>query len=578
MGNTETAETLQAEEGTQLCQLCQVSHPAGSLKAVRVNANTGKGYANGHVLPVIYRVFRGQFTPVSMRLRLKNARRAIACPRCRHAEAITYKSAMLLQILIYLALGTAMVLALDHFGEGLDKAYSPVRDSFILLGFYLLALLALYRAYQGGGRAWAIRHGMFRHYDKANVESGYPPHGLLSVLQRMTSLDSFWEGDQASGARSAREKLKKRKRDWVFGKSWVDPRQRIDVIIRRRELPVSEKDGEASEEARRPNRLWKTAVSGFWGEALILTIAALAFTIVIWQCSLTSLFVFFNDYKVWTFWVNMVVIFMIIDYCIRQVYEARHQGRTSTYCGHIADAYAAYAFYCWLLFAFGAMMLGVLLSQFIAYDAIFTDAKDSMISTLTAAEITLRGSDNPAAEQVWLSNLEMALGQLSGLNIILQKQMTPIFLVTSLLIIINIAITHTALKDLFLENAKALTAIFTFVPLVCILLICTYIYFRSYDATYSQIELIVAAGARSLTEQTDPEIIKRNAEILAEISRGNTIFGFISAVGGNASGASIFAGIAKLTLDWLDSNRKKIAGTEVVLRDTFKTYRPSSTR
>jgi len=564
MAFAETADTVTA------CQLCGNAHPQSRLKAIRVSCKPAADYTRGHIFPILLRVLRSQFARPSDMLRLKNVVHRQACPICCRAEIAINKGALFLNIFKYLILGTVMVFALDHFSARLDTHYSPMRDTLILLAVYLLALLALYMAYQGGGRAWAIRHGIFRHYDKAEIESGFPPYGLISVLQRLATSSSFWEVTPDEQTQAETPKQKRRKRDWVFSKSLFDQRKRIDIIVHRRENALAH-------DHKAPH-LWKTAVSGFWGEAIILTIAALAFIIVIWQCKLTSLFVFFQEYKVWTFCLNLFVVVVIIDYCIRQVYEARHMGRASAYCGDIANAYTAYAFYCWLLFAFGALMLGVLLSQFIAYDAIFTAARDNMIGSLSVAEQALRTSADSNAEHIWLSNLEMALGQLSGLNIILQKQMTPIFLVTSLFIIINIAITHTALKDLFLENAKILTAIFTFIPLVFILLICIYTYLHSYDVAYNQIETYIAAGAKNLDEHTDSEIIRRNAEILAEISRSNTIFGFISAVGGNASGASIFAGIAKLTLDWLDNNKKKIKGTDVALREHFQAFRPTSSR
>ncbi len=426
---------------------------------------------------------------------------------------------------------------------GMPGGRDPWRDTAILLGAYVAALGCLYAAYEGGGRNWVLRHAMLK--DGARVwplpeASGA---GLLHLARQLIwplGVHRVRTRTTTPGAEQAPAVPGKSSRGWVVRAAFIanhnfrasadrDPRPRI--------------------------RYWRTSLSGFWGEAFLATMAITVCVIIVWQCEKGNLIDCLRLYPLWVGIVVFIAAFAIADYCVRQVDAARANGMSAAYVERTAAAYSAYGLYSWLLFAFGTVLFAVLAQEFFAFAAAFEAKVRAVEAQLAALKPYVGGvglAKSPEAAGVLaergMALLERAYGGVAEANFELQKQLNPIFLFAGLLVMLNILITHTRLRSLFMNDARTLTMIFTYVPLTLVGLIGFYVYKSSYESL-----LLTFANEMRWMKfphfAMAPELVKRELEILNTVNSANNIFGFAAAVGGSSSGAAVFIWLLKEVLD-----------------------------
>lgn len=317
---------------------------------------------------------------------------------------------------------------------------------------------------------------------------------------------------------------------------------------------------------------WKHCISGFWGEALIVTVAIAICIAVVWLCDQASIIAAIRRYRYWIYGLAVAAALVIGDYSVRQVAWARSVGRKDAYCNKLEAAYAAYWVYAWSLFAFGAVIISVLWLQFFDAQRAVTLSQGAITSYLKAA--TLYDKAQPHANYAAaMANVEWAFGALSQTEIYMQRQMDPVFLFAALLVTINIVITHTDLRHLFTNDGRAFTFTFTYGPMVLIVLVGGFVFKTSFEVMMNQmthrLQSMTMGGA-------PPDQVRRLAEILGEVNRGNNILGFAMVMSGSGSAAAIFGWFLKEVLDRVRTREAIVEAGGELMRRPSQRFRPTS--
>jgi len=425
---------------------------------------------------------------------------------------------------------TLACIAAHYLVNQFPSGRSPWRDTAILVSALVLALASLFAAYERGGRAWAVRFSVItdgKRSDAAAPSGGAA--GLLSLLWRALSGRHGPEVPKvAPGARV--------RRSWVFHRGFIlaAPRSSDDTM--------ETKTG-------RKVLVWRRCVSGFWGEALLVVSAIAVCLTVVWQAERGSIVGCLRAYPEWIYPVILLAAFVVADYSVRQVDNCRSRGRSEAYCQLMGSAYAAYGIYSWLLFAFGTMIFGVLGQEFMAFAKDFQIERGVLANRLADAKAALAATPVTTAQAAKaLALVERAYGRVADANIALQRQMNPVFLFAALLITLNIVITHTRLKQLFANDARIFTLIFTYVPLVLVGLLGFYVYKSSYESMMLEVSSSIRA-LRFDYSTLPPDQARRLQEIIMASTAGAGLFGFVGAVSGSGSGAAVFIWFLKEALD-----------------------------
>lgn len=286
--------------------------------------------------------------------------------------------------------------------------------------------------------------------------------------------------------------------------------------------------------------------SGRDGELVIVTLATLAALVVVYFTPDVSLVGIISRWP-WQAALCLAFVYGVIlaysIFVVRAAVDARHG---QIYCRRLRRAYAVYNIYSTCLFGVGAIILLMLLAQFLHDGAAFRAEAASLTGLFEQARLGVEtsGAQTPealrAAHAVSLAQAEVGFGGIAVANKLLQNQFNPLFIFAGTLIGINIVINYTPLKGLFMGGATVMTVIFTYAPLVLIAAIALFIYLSVYDA------MLASAQAHLLAVTPPPglgdwEMSQRHAEMVAFIAESRNLFGFGKAVAGGGGGFAILA-------------------------------------
>jgi hypothetical protein len=496
------------------------------------------------------------------------------CLACWKKYLASRQNRLRLKIGLFLvAVALAAVAAHFLIGVASDQR-DPLRDTAILLVAYLIALTSLFLAYEAGGRVWVIRHALITDGVRSVDEEGDGGGGLIGVILhaiRPVRVDVLTPAEPPAGGKSQAEPKDRR-----LYRGWILRRRLIPAhAVRHREHVV--KDDEPHDKDK-PHG-WKHCISGFWGEALIVTVAIAICIAVVWLCDQASIIAAVRRYRYWIYGLAVAAALVVGDYSVRQVAWARSVGRKDAYCNKLEAAYAAYWVYASFLFLFGAVILSVQWLQFFDAQHAVTLSQTAITGYLNAASIYdaiptyAHHADAHTYYDLAMQNVERAFGALSQTEIYMQRQMDPVFLFAALLVVINIVITHTDLRHLFTNDGRAFTFIFTYGPMVLIVLVGAFVFKISFEVMMNQI----AHSLQALTMRgAPPDQVRRLAEIRREVNGGNNILGFAMVMSGSGSAAAIFGWFLKEVLDRVRTREAIVEAGGELMRRPSQRFRPTS--
>ncbi|HEY3799233.1 MAG TPA: hypothetical protein VGL58_12855 [Caulobacteraceae bacterium] len=506
------------------------------------------------------------------------------CDLCWGRRQLSRRNRLRLKATAFLA-GVGAAATLAHFLIGVSgDGHDPWRDTGILLVAYALAMTSLWLSYEAGGRVWVVRHALINDGERTFEIAESGGAGLSKVIANVMVGPLPGKATAKSATPAVRDHDADRRlyRGWVFRRSLTPPHIAAKL--------ASASDGAAHKAPE--TRAWRRCLSGFWGEALIVSIAIAVCIAVVWLCERSSIIHAIRTYRVWIYGLAVAAVLVIADYSARQVESARKAGRSDSYCARLEAAYSVYWVYAWFLFAFGAVILGVLWLQFLDAQTVVTAGRRQIATYLLNAQFDAHSAallpavhgplvqpgGAPTAATFYnyaMSYVELAYRQLSETDLSIQKMMDPVFVFSALLILVNIGITHTSLRHLFTDDGRKFTFVFTYGPLVLVVLVGGYVF----KATYETMMTDMANGLLSMVIRPDlmtPDAVRRHAEVLSEVNRGNNIFGFAAVMGGSGSAAAVLGWFLKEVLDRVRTRQAIVEAGGQLLRRPHPRFRPTS--
>lgn len=307
----------------------------------------------------------------------------------------------------------------------------------------------------------------------------------------------------------------------------------------------------------------RTWVSGYLGEAVILTLAAAVTLVILYFTPDVSLAAILRRWWWQSLLMTLFVAAVIHYYSWKIVDAATRAGRKPVYCRRLRAAYSTYNFYSVCLFGMGAMILFMLAGQFLHYSAAFSAEAERITTAFAEARQVANGPPAAGASlrDTYVEALAYAESGYGGIGLagkMLQVQFNPLFIFAGLLIGINMLINFTPLKHMFMGEAVVMTAVFTYGPLVIIGLFAL----MAYLGPYEQMLESAIADLRAFTPPTgigDWEIAQRHAEMVVEISNLRNIFGFGRIIGGEGGGFAIMAAGVQFALEKIAEKREEEA-------------------
>lgn len=305
----------------------------------------------------------------------------------------------------------------------------------------------------------------------------------------------------------------------------------------------------------------RTYRSGRDGELVIVTLAAISALVVTYFTPDVSIVGVVAKWP-WQCLAALVFVFVVIRFYSRSVIRhACDEGRKPVYCDRLRRAYDVYDVYSTCLFGVGAIILMMLLFQFLLDGAAFSAEAQALNATFEqAGRIAAEGVGLPldqlhAVHERAQAQAEVGYGGVAMANKLLQNQFNPLFIFAGVLISINMVINYTPLRSLFMKGATVMTVIFTYAPLITIAAIALLIYLSVYDA-------MLATALNHLQTMTPPvaladwELSQRHAEMSAGLAEARNLFGFAKSVAGGGGGFAALVWGLEFALDKVAEKRE----------------------
>ncbi len=324
---------------------------------------------------------------------------------------------------------------------------------------------------------------------------------------------------------------------------------------------------------RRHGLVWKAKdrrrlISGFYPEWLLFSACAVLVLVVDFAMRNVGLLDLLSRHAAGSFAIFAAVAAIIAAYSIYTVNSARGDPRESANdVARLGRAYTAYAPYTIILSTGGALVIYLLISQFI-YDQTAFRAEAAQVigllkqsSALHAAHVQAVAVDPSAAVPLYaqaLANMEQASGRVALAVNLLQEQMNPVFIFATAVFAVNILIRFTPARNAFLDGARTLTLVSTGLAIGIAVLFGLYLYFGSYGALLDDaIALLAHQSPDTRLGASDAaawQMTQRFNEILVDLTKNNNLFNFIAAIGGEGSGLATFVFGIQFTLGRIQDN------------------------
>jgi hypothetical protein len=300
-------------------------------------------------------------------------------------------------------------------------------------------------------------------------------------------------------------------------------------------------------------------ISGAWGELFLFTACAGVVAIVRFFTDISLVRDVVLAHPLASGGVFAAVLVAVLAYSISVVAGAKRDGADAAYQARLRNAYAAYAFYCAILFAGGIMALALLGLEF-AHDQIAFNAQRAIIHARVAdAAAMMQGVDALAAAQRALTHLEDAMGEIAISQNLLQDQMNPVFVFAAAIFAVNILIVLSPIRSAFMQGAIDLTHILTGIAIGGIIIAG----FVSYFLSYSQVIEDTLQGMQAVRPDAALgawELSRRFNEMIVELNKSRNLLGFAGAIGGEGSGLALFAAAIQFALERLPNRTGETKG------------------
>lgn len=332
-----------------------------------------------------------------------------------------------------------------------------------------------------------------------------------------------------------------------------------------------------------PTPTGRTYRSGRDGELVILSLCTIAALVVTYFTPDVSLVGIIGRWP-WQTAASLAFVYtVILLYSFSVLKEAAGAGRKPLYCLRLKRAYAVYNLYSACLFGVGALILLMLLAQFLHDGAVFQTEASNLTALFKRARDIVEAPRPPGLEAAHMayavsqSQAEAGFSGIAVANKLLQNQFNPLFIFAGTLIGINIVINYTALRGLFMGQATVMTVIFTYVPLILIAAMALFIYLSVYDSMLAtaQAHLVATAPPPQLG---DWEMAQRHAEMVAFAAESRNLFGFGKAVAGGGGGFAILLWGIEQALAKIGEQREKEHAAPLAggVRMPSHKYRPNA--
>ncbi|WP_321488884.1 hypothetical protein [uncultured Hyphomonas sp.] len=272
-------------------------------------------------------------------------------------------------------------------------------------------------------------------------------------------------------------------------------------------------------------------VSGMYGEIAIVSFAAGMVWLIDSAGKDVSLGGLMADHPAFTLGAAIVVGLVVYVHGIRTAFAAEPDERWRLFF-----TYLVYGIYSLTVFAIGAVVVALLVTQAISDTQTLSGLADKAIGGLPAG---IAGSDADLIRSIEFSYVDM-----QSLLSEAEDTMTPVFMFMAGIFAINLSIRLTPLRSLFINNAVLLTMISTLIGLLAVVAVGTWTYVGNYSAVISQY-VDALEDLRGQAETMRPFYVMRYSEILVEMLDQKSLLSFVSRISSQWGGVAAGLGLAQ---------------------------------
>lgn len=272
-------------------------------------------------------------------------------------------------------------------------------------------------------------------------------------------------------------------------------------------------------------------VSGMYGEIAIVSFAAGMVWLIDSAGKDVSLDGLVADYPMFTLAAAVVVGLVVYIHGIRTAFAAKPHERWRLFF-----TYLVYGIYSLTVFAIGAVVVALLVTQAISDTQTLSSLADRAIAGLPAG---IAASDADLIRSIEFSYVDM-----QSLLSEAEETMTPVFMFMAGIFAINLSIRLTPLRSLFINNAVLLTMISTLIGLLAVVAVGTWTYVGNYAAVITHY-VDALDGLRGQAQTMRPFYVMRYSEILVEMIDQKSLLSFVSRISSQWGGVAAGLGLAQ---------------------------------
>jgi hypothetical protein len=290
-------------------------------------------------------------------------------------------------------------------------------------------------------------------------------------------------------------------------------------------------------------------ISGFWGEAVIVTLGTCFLLCVGALTPSVNLSGIILACPAWFWGVLGVCIALYAYYAYTVVADSRrneaHRGKA--HHTQLAWTYLAYGPYSVSLYLGVIAALLLLGLQYLADAAAIAEERGQIIAQLHAMNALTAGHVDPAKIQ---AGIEVAYGNILENGSMVAASMNPVFVLIALATSIMFLVTRSPIRQVLLGLPRSLAQYMGFMALIAFFLLTTVTYYFSYAALANEsLRCISHLGPVLEHANADWEIMRRFNEIVIDLGRKHSFVGFAATVIDESGAAVVWMAL----LQWITS-------------------------
>lgn len=271
--------------------------------------------------------------------------------------------------------------------------------------------------------------------------------------------------------------------------------------------------------------------SGAYGEIALVTFAAAMVGLIDSAGRDVSLGGLIMDHPVATLASAIGVGLVVYIHGIRTAFAAEPDERWRLFF-----TYMVYGIYSLIIFAGGAVVVGLLVAQAMSDTATLSGLAQTGIANLP--------SGAGVKEADLIRGLEFSYLDMQTLLSEAEDSMTPVFVFMAGIFAINLAVRLTPLRSLFINNAVLLTMVTTMIGLLAVLAVGAWTYVGNYSAVITEY-VDALARLRPQAEQMRPFYVMRYSEIMVEMLDQKSLLSFVTRISSEWGGVAAALGLAQ---------------------------------